>query len=178
MESQGEENDVNIKTQMEMTPTELNEGVLESSQSNVDNGKAVTNESREHGKNSDNLSQILFSEATEDTTVISKNSDNNDSTSKPKKRQLGMMGPAFTISKLSVNLSDVSVELNISKEQSVVETGGKGFDARSLMQQHYDYRHTNKPKHFVCGTCQKSYELKKSLDEHNMRLHSKGSYKF
>ena len=55
---------------------------------------------------------------------------------------------------------------------------GKGFDARSLMQQHYDYRHTNKPKRFVCGTCQKSYELKKSLDKHNMRLHSKGSYKF
>ena len=45
---------------------------------------------------------------------------------------------------------------------------GKGFDARSLMQQHYDYHHTNKPKRFVCGTCQKSYELKKSLDEHNM----------
>ena len=50
---------------------------------------------------------------------------------------------------------------------------GKGFDARTLMQQHYDYCHTNKS-----GMCQKSYELKKSLDEHNMRLHSKGSYKF
>ena len=55
---------------MEMTPTELNEGVLESSQSNVDNEKAVRNESREDGKNSDNSSQPLFSEATEDTTVI------------------------------------------------------------------------------------------------------------
>ena len=54
----------------------------------------------------------------------------------------------------------------------------KGFDAKSIMQQHYDYRHTKKPKRFVCDICKKSYELKKTLDEHNMHLHSKGSYKF
>ena len=58
------------------------------------------------------------------------------------------------------------------------EKCGKGFDAKSIMQQHYDYRHTKKPKRFVCDICKKSYELKKTLDEHNMRLHSKGSYKF
>ena len=46
------------------------------------------------------------------------------------------------------------------------------------MQQHYDYRHTKKPKRFICDICKKSFELKKMLDEHNMRLHSKGSYKF
>ena len=46
------------------------------------------------------------------------------------------------------------------------------------MQQHYDYRHTKKPKRFVCDICKKSFELKKTLDEHNMHLHSKGSYKF
>ena len=34
-----------------------------------------------------------------------------------------MTGPVFTKSTLSVNLSDVSRELNIPKEQSVVETG-------------------------------------------------------
>ena len=58
------------------------------------------------------------------------------------------------------------------------EKCGKGFDAKSIMQQHYDYRHTNKPKRFICDPCKKSFELKKTLDEHNMRLHSKGSYKF
>ena len=58
------------------------------------------------------------------------------------------------------------------------EKCGKGFDAKSIMQQHYDYRHTKKPKRFVCDICKKSYELKKTLDEHNMHLHSKGSYKF
>ena len=58
------------------------------------------------------------------------------------------------------------------------EKCGKGFDAKSIMQQHYDYRHTKKLKRFVCDICKKSYELKKTLDEHNMHLHSKGSYKF
>ena len=58
------------------------------------------------------------------------------------------------------------------------EKCGKGFDARSIMQQHYDFQHTKKPKRFVCEICEKSFELKKMLDEHNMRLHSKGSYKF
>ena len=58
------------------------------------------------------------------------------------------------------------------------EKCGKGFDVKSIMQQHYDYRHTKKSKRFVCDICKKSYELKKTLDEHNMHLHSKGSYKF
>ena len=55
---------------------------------------------------------------------------------------------------------------------------GKGFHARSLMQQHYDFRHTNKPKRFVCNECNKAFELKKSYDEHMMRLHNKGDYNF
>ena len=42
---------------------------------------------------------------------------------------------------------------------------GKGFHARSLMQQHYDFRHTNKPKKFVCTECNKAFELKKSYDD-------------
>ena len=58
------------------------------------------------------------------------------------------------------------------------EKCGKGFDAKSIMQQQYDFRHTNKLKRFVCEICQKSFELKKTLDEHNMHLDSKGSYKF
>ena len=58
------------------------------------------------------------------------------------------------------------------------EVCGKGFHARTLMQQHYDFRHTNKPKKFVCTECNKAFELKKSYDEHMMRLHNKGDYKF
>ena len=55
---------------------------------------------------------------------------------------------------------------------------GKGFHARTLMQQHYDFRHKNKPKKFLCTECNKAFELKKSYDEHMMRLHNKGDYKF
>ena len=58
------------------------------------------------------------------------------------------------------------------------EVCGKGFHARTLMQQHYDFRHTNKPKRFLCKECNKAFELKKSYDEHMMRLHNKGDYKF
>ena len=58
------------------------------------------------------------------------------------------------------------------------EVCGKGFHARTLMQQHYDFRHTNKPKKFVCTECNKAFELKKSYDKHMMRLHNKGDYKF
>ena len=58
------------------------------------------------------------------------------------------------------------------------EKCGKGFDVKSIMQQHYDFWHTKKPKKFICEICKKSFELKKTLDEHNMCLHSKGSYKF
>ena len=46
------------------------------------------------------------------------------------------------------------------------------------MEQHYDYMHTNKLKHFVCKIHNKAFELKKTLDEHNMRLHNTASYKF
>ena len=58
------------------------------------------------------------------------------------------------------------------------EVCGKGFHARTLMQQHYDFRHTNKPKKFVCTECNKAFELKKSYDKHMMWLHNKGDYKF
>jgi len=54
----------------------------------------------------------------------------------------------------------------------------QGFNAKTLMEQHYDFRHTNKPKRFVCKFHNKAFELKKSLDEHNMRLHNEGAYKF
>ena len=55
---------------------------------------------------------------------------------------------------------------------------GKGLYAKSLMEQHFDYMHTNKPKRFICKIHNKAFELKKTLDEHNMRLHNSASYKF
>ena len=48
--------------------------------------------------------------------------DTEKHTPKAKKRRLGMTGPAFTKSTLSVNVRDVSIELQIPKEQNVVET--------------------------------------------------------
>ena len=69
VESQGEGNYVKTRTKIEMTPTELNEGLLESSESNADNGKPEINESDKYGKNSDIASQPLFSEEFEDTTI-------------------------------------------------------------------------------------------------------------
>ena len=55
---------------------------------------------------------------------------------------------------------------------------GKGFNAKSLLDQHFDFMHTNKPKQFVCKIHNKAFELKKTFDEHNMRLHNTGAYKF
>ena len=46
------------------------------------------------------------------------------------------------------------------------------------MQQHFDYYHTNKPKHFVCVEHRKTYVYKKSLAEHNVRAHSQGEFRF
>ena len=53
---------------------------------------------------------------------VSKNSDTEEHTPRLKKRRLGMTGPAFTKSTLSVNVSDVSKDFDMAKEQNVVET--------------------------------------------------------
>ena len=68
------------------------------------------------------MSAPLFSELIEEMSVVSKNSDTEEHTLKLNKRRLGMTGPAFMKSMLSVNVSDVSKELKIPKEQNVVET--------------------------------------------------------
>ena len=141
-----------------MTPTtELNEGVLESSQSPVENEKLEKNDSTQQSKDSDNSSQLLFSDPTEDTNVISKISDNNESTPKLKKRKLGMMGPAFMKAKLSVNLSDVSVELNIPKEQSVVETGMS--DGKQVVWK------------YICKKCPEMFFTKSGYERHLFKIH-------
>ena len=54
----------------------------------------------------------------------------------------------------------------------------RGFQQRCLMQQHFDYYHTNKPKRFVCVEHRKTYVYKKSLAEHNIRAHSQGQFRF
>ena len=76
----------------------------------------------DESKNSDDMSAPLFTEATADMSMVSKNSDTEKHTLKRKKRRLGMTGPAFTKSSLSANVRDVSIDLQIPKEQNVVET--------------------------------------------------------
>ena len=108
-------------------------------------------------KDSDNSSQLLFSDPEEDTNEIPKNSDIVDATQKPKKRRLGMMGPVFTKSKVCVNLSDVSVELNIPKEQSVVETGTS--DGKQVVRK------------YMCKKCPEMFFTKSGYERHLLRIH-------
>ena len=54
----------------------------------------------------------------------------------------------------------------------------RGFQQKAMMEQHFDFYHTNKPKHFVCDEHKKCYVFKKSYDEHLRRDHSKGKYHF
>ena len=82
----------------------------------------IQGEKGDESKNSDDMSAPLFTEATADMSMVSKNSDTEKHTLKGKKRRLGMTGPAFTKSSLSINVRDVSIELQIPKEQNVVET--------------------------------------------------------
>ena len=65
-----------------------------------------------------------------------------------------------------------------SSKKHVCSKCSKFFNQKSLLQQHYDYRHTNKPKKFICEPCGKTFELKKSLQEHNHRLHDDSGKKY
>ena len=82
----------------------------------------IQGEKGDESKNSDDMSTPLFTEVTADMSMVSKNLDMEKHTPKAKKRRLGMTCPAFTKSSLSVNVRDVSIELQIPKEQNVVET--------------------------------------------------------
>ena len=77
----------------------------------------IQGENEEEPNNFDTISAPLFTEATEAMSMVSKNSDTEEHTPKLKKRRLGMTGPAFARSTLSVNVSDVSIELNIPKSR-------------------------------------------------------------
>ena len=101
------------------TKNDVTEHVMENSPTE---DEKLQGEKGDESKNSDDMSAPLFTEATADMSMVSKNSDTEKHTPKPKKRRLGMTGPAFTKSSLSVNVRDVSIELQIPKEQNVVET--------------------------------------------------------
>ena len=47
-----------------------------------------------------------------------------------------------------------------------------------MMEKHYDFYHTKKPKKCVCNKHNKYYVYKKSYDEHLHRDHSDGNYRF
>ena len=54
----------------------------------------------------------------------------------------------------------------------------RGFQQKLMMEQHFDFYHTQKPKKFVCNEHNKCYVCKKSYDEHLHRDHSDGNYRF
>ena len=66
----------------------------------------------------------------------------------------------------------------VLKKKYVCSVCSKGFTQKSLLEDHYDYRHTNKPRKYICKHCQKDFELKKVFQEHNRQLHNRGDYKY
>ena len=54
----------------------------------------------------------------------------------------------------------------------------RGFQQKTMMEQHFDFYHTKKPKKYVCNEHNKCYVYKKSYDEHLCRDHSDGNYRF
>ena len=54
----------------------------------------------------------------------------------------------------------------------------RGFQRKTMMEQHFDFYHTKKPKKYVCNEHNKCYVYKKSYDEHLCRDHSDGNYRF
>ena len=89
---------------MDTDLTEPNDGLHESVENPPEKEKDGYGEMTEESNNLNMQSAPLFTEPIEQDTTVSNNSDNNDSIMKPKKRRLGMTGPAFTKSTLSVNL--------------------------------------------------------------------------
>ena len=53
-----------------------------------------------------------------------------------------------------------------------------GFQQKCLLQQHFDFYHTKKPKRFVCKEHRKTCVYKKSLDVHMQCDHGDGNYKY
>ena len=64
------------------------------------------------------------------------------------------------------------------KKKYACSVCSKGFTQKSMLEDHFDYLHTNKPRKYRCKPCNKTFEQKKVYLEHNRRLHSKSDYKF
>ena len=117
----------------------------------------IQGEKGDESKNSDDMSAPLFTEMTADMSMVSKNSDTEKHTPKAKKRRLGMTGPAFTKSSLSVNVRDVSIELQIPKEQNVVETCTS--EDKQVVRK------------YMCKKCPEMFFTKNGYERHLMHNH-------
>ena len=138
--------------------TETKNDVTENAMDNLPTEEEnIQGEKGDESKNSDVMSAPLFTEPTEEMSIVSKNSDTEEHTPKPKKRRLGMTGPAFTKSMLSVNVSDVSKELEIPKEQNVVETCIS--EGKQVVRK------------YMCKKCPEMFFTKNGYERHLMRNH-------
>ena len=54
----------------------------------------------------------------------------------------------------------------------------KGFQQKSLLDQHYRRRHTNLPPLFVCKECSIIFEFEKTMKRHNKKYHDPDAEKF
>ena len=54
----------------------------------------------------------------------------------------------------------------------------KGFQQKSLLDQHYRRRHTNLPPLFVCKECNIIFEFEKTMKRHNKKYHDPDAQKF
>ena len=178
---------------------QISETSDDSAQLSMSTAKAVTEtkkqrRTRNKSGNSDNTAQPskasgsvpAQSDGGRTTQSKSKRSDNKKSTANdvPTTENLASAQDGFSChicQQIFWNYDELKihkVKCMKNPKKNFCEVCGKGFHARTLMQQHYDFRHTNKPKKFVCTECNKAFELKKSFDKHMMRLHNKGDYKF
>ena len=64
------------------------------------------------------------------------------------------------------------------KKKYACSVCSKGFTQKSMLEDHFDYLHTNKPKKYRCKPCDKTFEQKKVYLEHNRRLHNSSDYKY
>ena len=53
------------------------------------------------------------------------------------------------------------------KKKYACSVCSKGFTQKSMLEDHFDYMHTNKPKKYRCKPCNKTFEQKKVYLEHN-----------
>ena len=136
------------------TKNDVTEHVMENSPTE---DEKIQGEKGDESKNSDDMSAPLFTEATADMSMVSKNSDTEKHTPKVKKRRLGMTGPAFTKSSLSVNVRDVSIELQIPKEQNVVETCTS--EGKQVVRK------------YMCKKCPEMFFTKNGYERHLMHNH-------